>query len=91
MTMKCPKCGRTIPGVDMIGPTVGNQVVGPLLDGYVAVCPRCRSILGVTVDPSAIAQQVTDAMGALIASQSSHLLAQLRTTIEEAAKTTGSK
>ena len=89
MIMKCPKCEQTIPRVELVGPTVGNEVVGPSLNGYVAVCPRCRSVLGVTVDPSAIVRQVKDAMGALIASQWPHLFAQLRPATEDAAKEIG--
>ena len=61
--MKCPKCEQTIPNVNLVGPTVGNNVFGPLLSGYTAVCPRCRSVLGVTVDPQAIARQVAKALG----------------------------
>jgi hypothetical protein len=91
MIIKCPKCEQTIPSVELVGPTVGNQVIGPLLSGYVAVCPHCRSVLGVVVDPSDTARQVTDAMGALIASQWPHLLAQLRPTIEEVAKAIGNE
>jgi hypothetical protein len=43
------------------------------------------------VDPSDTARQVTDAMSVLIASQWPHLLAHLRSTIEEVAKAIGNE
>ena len=59
MSGKCPKCERMIrPDLER-GP-VGNQVSGPLVSGFIAVCPNagCRTILGVLPDPDAIAEFV---------------------------------
>lgn len=58
---KCPACGSTISHVDLKGPTIGNQVVGPLLPGWMAVCPNlgCQAVLGVVNDPEALASRVT--------------------------------
>jgi hypothetical protein len=60
MNGKCPSCGQRLGHIDLERGPIGNTVVGPLVSGYVAVCPRfdCRAVLGVMADPDAIAQQV---------------------------------
>jgi hypothetical protein len=58
MAGKCPKCENTISNVDLQGPTIGNSVFGPLVPGMTAVCPRCRTVLGVTVDPVALKREI---------------------------------
>jgi len=60
MAGKCPSCQAAITNVDLKGPTIGNQVFGPLLRGYMAVCPRCQAIVGVMADPHAIAAEVAE-------------------------------
>jgi hypothetical protein len=60
MNAKCPRCGLRISAVDLERGQVGNQVGGPLVAGYVALCPiiTCRAVLGVMPDPDAIAAMV---------------------------------
>ncbi len=60
MNAKCPRCSLRISTVDLECGPVGNQLVGPLVAGYVAVCPiiTCRAVLGVMPDPDAIAAMV---------------------------------
>ncbi len=62
MNAKCPSCGQRISNVDLERGPVGNPVVGPLVAGFVAVCPafNCRAVLGVIPDPDSIAQKVAD-------------------------------
>jgi hypothetical protein len=64
MNGKCPSCGQRIGHVDLERGPVGNGVVGPLVAGYVAVCPTfsCRAVLGVMADPDAIAKKVIEAI-----------------------------
>jgi hypothetical protein len=54
---KCPKCEQVV-SVDLERGPLGNQAFGPLVGGFTAVCPRCRTILGVLLDPDAIAEKV---------------------------------
>lgn len=63
--MKCPHCGQHITNVNLVGPTIGNSVFGPLVTGYTAVCPHaaCQAVLGVTPNPDAIVKQVVKALG----------------------------
>jgi hypothetical protein len=63
MAAKCPKCEAEISNVDLVGTTIGNSVFGPQLRGAMAVCPRCRSVLGVTIDPVALVRDVAKALG----------------------------
>jgi hypothetical protein len=65
MSGKCPKCESVIsvnlehgPSVNLEHGPIGNQTSGPLLGGYVALCSRCRTILGVLPDPDEIAAAV---------------------------------
>jgi hypothetical protein len=60
MNGKCPKCEQVITSVHLERGPVGNTVSGPLVAGYVAICPRCRTVLGVMPDPDSIAQKVAD-------------------------------
>jgi phage FluMu protein Com len=60
MNAKCPKCEQIITNVDLeLGP-VGNSVTGPLASGYVAICPRCRTVLGVMPDLDSIVKKVLE-------------------------------
>jgi len=60
---KCPKCEQIIGRPDLEHGPIGNQVSGPLLSGFTAVCPRCRTILGVLPDTDAIANAVAGRLG----------------------------
>jgi len=59
MNGKCPKCGRFVTPALERGP-IGNPATGPLISGYVAMCPTggCSAILGVFPDPDAIVEAV---------------------------------
>jgi hypothetical protein len=63
MNGKCPKCGRFVTPALERGP-IGNPVAGPLISGYVAMCPTagCNAILGVFPDPDAIVEAVLNKM-----------------------------
>jgi phage FluMu protein Com len=61
---KCPKCDQIIGAPRLEHGPIGNQAFGPLVAGFTAVCPRCRTILGVLPDPDAIAQTVAKRLGA---------------------------
>lgn len=56
-TGKCPGCQEMIAPDLRRGP-IGNQGFGPLVVGFIAVCPRCQTILGVLSDPDNIAAMV---------------------------------
>jgi hypothetical protein len=58
MSGNCPKCERVIGNVVLEHGPLGNQFSGPMISGFVAICPHCRTILGVVPDPDAIAQSV---------------------------------
>lgn len=60
MSGKCPACQQRIANVDLKGPHIGNSVFGPIKRGFVAVCPRCQTILGVVPDTTAIAAEVVE-------------------------------
>lgn len=59
MNGKCPKCGRLVVPALERGP-IGNPIVGPLISGYIAICPTagCHVIMGVLPDPDAIVEAV---------------------------------
>jgi hypothetical protein len=59
MNGKCPNCGLVIKPALERGP-IGNKAAGPLISGYIAVCPTsgCNIILGVLPDPDAIVEAV---------------------------------
>lgn len=63
-TGRCPKCEQMIGKPDLEHGPIGNQAFGPLLAGFTAVCPRCRTILGVLPDTDAIAQAIAKKLGA---------------------------
>lgn len=62
-TGKCPKCGQTIGGeiisnskVEHI--TVGSSAFGPVYRGVSIVCTGCSSVLGISIDPVAIKEDI---------------------------------
>jgi hypothetical protein len=61
---KCPSCDQTIGAPHLETGPIGNQLSGPLVAGFTAVCPRCRAILGVLPDTDAIANAVAKRLGA---------------------------
>jgi hypothetical protein len=60
---KCPSCGQMVMPNLRSGP-IGDQLAGPLVSGFIAVCPRCQTILGVLPDPSDIAAKVVNKLSA---------------------------
>jgi hypothetical protein len=60
MNAKCPKCEQIITNVYLERGPVGNSVTGPLVAGYVAICPMCRTVLGVMPDPDSIVKRVVE-------------------------------
>jgi phage FluMu protein Com len=58
MSGKCPKCEQVIGNVLLEPGPLGNRFSGPMLAGFVALCPHCKTVLGVTADPDAIANTV---------------------------------
>jgi phage FluMu protein Com len=60
---KCPKCEQIIGKLDLEHGPIGNEAFGPLIAGFTAVCPRCRTILGVLPDTNAIANTVAKRLG----------------------------
>jgi len=51
---KCPKCDASLDHVDLDGITIGDKISGPLHHGVSYVCPKCKTILGVAIDPIAV-------------------------------------
>ena len=43
---KCPKCEKLMNSVLLERGPLGNQFSGPVLAGFIAVCPHCRTVLG---------------------------------------------
>jgi hypothetical protein len=60
MSGKCPSCGQGISSVNLERGPIGNTVVGPLMQGYTAFCPRCRAVLGIMPDPDSIARAIVE-------------------------------
>ncbi|MEY9131846.1 hypothetical protein ABIE79_003313 [Bradyrhizobium diazoefficiens] len=63
MNGKCPSCDKAISSVNLAPGPLGNSLTGPLIAGFVALCPTCRAVLGVLPDPDAIARQVAAKIG----------------------------
>ncbi len=64
---KCPKCEKIVVHANLDHITMGNQLTGPMHHALSAVCPHCKNILGVTIDPftvrNEIVERVLDGMG----------------------------
>ena len=58
MNAKCPSCGKAIHRVILEPGPLGDQFTGPLVSGYMVVCPDCRAALGAVPDLDAIADKV---------------------------------
>jgi Protein of unknown function (DUF3892) len=61
-THEMPKLRTADSEVDLKHGPIGNQVFGPLMNGFTAVCPRCQAVLGVMNDPNATAKKVVEAL-----------------------------
>lgn len=54
LTGKCPKCDAVIQHVNLESPSILAGLGGPSWVGVSYLCPNCRTILGVGIDPVAI-------------------------------------
>ncbi len=57
---KCPKCQDTVIRCDLDQIIVGNKGIGPFFHGVSMCCPRCGTVLGVSVDPSSLVADIVD-------------------------------
>lgn len=48
---KCPKCEKSLDHVDIDAISAGDKMSGPLHHAISYVCPFCKTILGVAIDP----------------------------------------
>lgn len=55
---KCPKCDQPISHCDVGKIVVGDQFAGPFFHGVTMCCPRCKTVLGVSVDPSSLVADI---------------------------------
>lgn len=58
-TGKCPECKETV-AVDLRHGPIGGHVSGPMVTGFIAVCPRCETILGVLPGIDDIVRRVAE-------------------------------
>jgi hypothetical protein len=58
MNAKCPSCHTAISNVNLEPGPLGNSFSGPMVNGYAALRPICRAVLGVLPDPANIAEMV---------------------------------
>jgi hypothetical protein len=57
---KCPNqgCAKTLDRADMGAIVIGNTPKGPFYNGISALCPHCRTIVGVTIDPTSLGEDI---------------------------------
>jgi phage FluMu protein Com len=55
---KCPKCSADISQCDLDKIVIGDQFAGPFFHGVSMCCPKCKTVLGVSADPEALAQDI---------------------------------
>lgn len=58
-TGKCPKCETTVSNVTVEEVTV-DVVFAPTWRGVSYVCPHCRTVLGVQIDPVALKTDIVE-------------------------------
>jgi predicted RNA-binding Zn-ribbon protein involved in translation (DUF1610 family) len=63
---KCPKCGDTVNRCDLAKIDIGNRGIGPFVRAISASCPACGTILGVTIDPAALAADLAEELGKVL-------------------------
>lgn len=71
----CPKCGNLVASVTVEGITVNGP--GHQWAGLSFVCPSCRSVLGVGIDPVALKSDTLSAVAEMLRpiSQALHSIA----------------
>ncbi len=59
-TGKCPNpsCAKVLQNTDMESIVIGNKTSGPFYNGISALCPHCRTIVGVTIDPTSLGSDI---------------------------------
>jgi len=55
---KCPKCEKVPQKTDIETIIIGDQVLGPFYGGVSILCPHCKTILGISIDPISIKEDV---------------------------------
>lgn len=64
MSGKCPKCeaaiGGVVTGTEVGHIEIGNKASGPLYYGVAIVCAKCKSVLGISIDPIRIREEIID-------------------------------
>ena len=57
---KCPNqaCAKTLDRVDMGSIIIGDKTFGPFYNGIRALCPHCKTIVGVTIDPASLGADI---------------------------------
>ena len=51
----CPKCESPVGKMLLEPGPLGDKFAGPFISGFIVVCPKCRSAVGVLPDASEIA------------------------------------
>ena len=57
---KCPKCEKPVDHADFQPIPVGDRSFGPLHRGVSIVCPACKTVLGVSIDPISLKEDTVD-------------------------------
>lgn len=59
-TGKCPNpaCAQTLSRADMEKIIIGDKTFGPFYNAISALCPNCRTIVGVTIDPASLGADI---------------------------------
>lgn len=58
-TGKCPKCEQVIFQAE-VEPITVQQLLGPSWNGASFLCPHCRTVLSVGMDPVALKTDIVD-------------------------------
>jgi hypothetical protein len=57
---KCPKCTGTVEQCAVTQIPAKNPSTGALFNGVALCCPRCATVLGVSIDPTAVAAEAAE-------------------------------
>lgn len=55
---KCPKCEALVSRFDFEQAVIGDRVLGPFFHGISICCPQCKTVLGASIDPAALAADI---------------------------------
>jgi len=59
---KCPKCDNATNEYDFEEAIIGDKFSGPFFNGIAICCRKCKTVLGVSIDPASIAADVARAV-----------------------------